>query len=45
VAFLTHEADLGDGWENPEIHKDPPHVRELALQMGVNILCYAATLH
>jgi hypothetical protein len=45
VALLTHEADLGDGWENPEIHKDPPHVRELAFQMGVNILCYAATLH
>jgi len=43
VALLTHEADLGDGWEDPEIHKDPPQVRELALKMGVNILCYAAS--
>lgn len=43
VALLTHEADLGDGWEDPTIHKDPPQVRELALKMGVNILCYVAT--
>ncbi len=43
VALLTYEADLGDGWEDPSIHKDPPEVRELAFKMGVNILCYAAT--
>ncbi len=43
VAALTHEADLGDGWENPEVHKDPPEVRELAFKMGVNLLCYVLT--
>lgn len=43
VALLTHEADLGDGWEDPQIHKDPPEVREMALRMGVNILCYVLT--
>lgn len=43
VAILTHEADLGDGWEDPQVHKDPPEVRELAFKMGVNILCYVLT--
>lgn len=43
VAILTYEADLGDGWEDPQVHKDPPEVREMALRMGVNILCYVLT--
>ncbi|MCS7189224.1 MAG: DUF4159 domain-containing protein [Bacteroidia bacterium] len=43
VAALTYEADLGDGWEDPQVHKDPPEVRELAFKMGVNILCYVLT--
>ncbi|MCS7162912.1 MAG: DUF4159 domain-containing protein [Bacteroidia bacterium] len=43
VALLTYEADLGDGWEDPQVHKDPPEVRELAFRMGVNILCYVLT--
>ncbi len=43
VAVLTHEADLGDGWEDPQVHKDPPEVRELAFKMGVNLLCYVLT--
>ncbi|MCS6895429.1 MAG: DUF4159 domain-containing protein [Bacteroidia bacterium] len=43
VAALTYEADLGDGWEDPQVHKDPPEVRELAFKMGVNILCYILT--
>lgn len=43
VAALTYEADLGDGWEDPQVHRDPPEVRELAFRMGVNILCYVLT--
>lgn len=43
VAALTYEADLGDGWEDPQVHRDPPEVRELAFKMGVNLLCYVLT--
>ncbi|OGD75558.1 MAG: hypothetical protein A2Y64_05410 [Candidatus Coatesbacteria bacterium RBG_13_66_14] len=43
VLFYTHECDLGDGWEDPEVHKDPQEIREAALEMGVNIIIYALT--
>lgn len=38
VCLYTFECDLGDGWEDPDVHKDPPEVRTKALQMGANIL-------
>ena len=41
VCFYSYECDLGDGWEDPEVHNDPVAVREKALQMGANILSYA----
>ncbi len=41
VLLLTYEADLGDGWEDAEVHNDPQPVREQALQMGANIIHYA----
>ncbi|PQB04347.1 DUF4159 domain-containing protein [Aureitalea marina] len=41
VLLYTFESDLGDGWENPEIHNDPPEVRLKALRMGANIIKYA----
>jgi hypothetical protein len=41
VLLFTFESDLGDGWENPEIHNDPESVRLKALQMGANIIKYA----
>ncbi|MFD0861902.1 DUF4159 domain-containing protein [Sungkyunkwania multivorans] len=41
VLLFTFESDLGDGWENPEIHNDPEAVRQKALQMGANIVQYA----
>lgn len=41
VLLFTYESDLGDGWEDPEIHNDPPEVRLKALQMGANIVKYA----
>ncbi|MDT0690203.1 DUF4159 domain-containing protein [Salegentibacter sp. F188] len=41
ICLFTFESDLGDGWENPEIHNDPEEVRIKALRMGANILKYA----
>jgi hypothetical protein len=40
VLLYTYESDLSDGWEDPEVHNDPPKVREKALKMGANILAY-----
>lgn len=41
LLLYTYESDLGDGWENPEIHNDPQEVRLKALRMGANIIKYA----
>ena len=41
VLLFTFESDLGDGWENPEVHNDPEAVRLKALQMGANIVQFA----
>lgn len=41
VLLFTFESDLGDGWENPEVHNDPEEVRLKALRMGANIIQYA----
>ena len=43
VVIYTYETDLGDGWEDPDVHEDPPEVREEALRMGVNIFVFAMT--
>jgi hypothetical protein len=41
VVFYSYESDLGDGWEDPEVHGDPPQIREQALRMGVNLFVFA----
>lgn len=41
VFFYSHETDLGDGWEDPEVHRDSPELREAALRMGVNLFAFA----
>lgn len=41
VLLFTFESDLGDGWEDEEVHNDPFEVREKALKMGANIVKYA----
>jgi len=41
VLLFTFESDLGDGWEDEEVHNDPEDVREKALKMGANIIKYA----
>lgn len=38
--LYTYECDLGDGWENQEVHGDPASIREKALKMGANIINY-----
>ena len=43
VVLYTYESDLGDGWEDKEVHKDSEEVRENALKMGTNIIIYALT--
>jgi len=43
VVFYSYETDLGDGWEDPDIHNDPPEKREQALKMGINIVVYVLT--
>jgi hypothetical protein len=40
LLLFTFESDLGDGWEDPEVHNDPEDVREKALKMGANIMKY-----
>ena len=40
VLLYTYECDLGDGWEDLEVHNDPVIVREKALKMGANIINY-----
>ncbi len=41
VVYYSYESDLGDGWEDPDVHHDPPEKHEAALRMGVNLFAYA----
>lgn len=40
VCFYSFESDLGDGWEDFEVHKDSDEKRTQALQMGANLIQY-----
>ena len=44
VCLYTFQCDLGDGWEDYEVHKDSPTQHEKALKMGTNILSYVFKL-
>lgn len=41
IAYYTWNTNISDGWADPEVHGDPPEVREQALRMGTNIVVYA----
>ena len=41
VLFYTYETDLGDGWEDQDVHNDSPELRQKALKMGANIVQFA----
>ena len=43
VVYYSYQTDLGDGWEDPEVHHDPPELHEAALRMGVNLFTYAVS--
>ncbi|WP_296622852.1 DUF4159 domain-containing protein [Marivirga sp.] len=43
VCYYSYESDLGNGWEDQSIHKDPESVRLKALKMGANIISFAFT--
>ncbi|MDF1551275.1 MAG: DUF4159 domain-containing protein, partial [Bacteroidales bacterium] len=43
VCFYTYESDLGDGWEDTEVHKDSEEKHLEALKMGANIISYCFT--
>lgn len=38
VCFYDSECDLGDGWEDPDVHGDSEEKRIKALRMGANIV-------
>jgi len=40
ICFYDVECDLGDGWENFDVHHDSQEAREKALKMGANIVSY-----
>jgi hypothetical protein len=40
VCLYTYESDLGDGWEDAEVHNDSAELREKALKMGANIIAF-----
>lgn len=40
LCLYTFETDLGDGWEDANVHNDSPEKRKMAFQMGANLLMY-----
>ena len=41
IAIYTYESDLGDGWEDKNVHGNTENSREQALKMGTNIVIYS----
>ncbi len=41
VCFYSYETDLGDGWEDIQVHHDPVYKHQQALKMGANIIAYS----
>jgi hypothetical protein len=40
VVFYSFETDLGDGWEDEEVHNNSYETRLKALKMGANLINY-----
>ena len=40
ICFYSFECDLGDGWEDQDVHKDTEEARTKAFQMGANLIQY-----
>ena len=43
ILLYTFESDLGDGWEDEQVHNVPAAKRMEALRMGANIIVWALT--
>ncbi|MBC8146535.1 MAG: DUF4159 domain-containing protein [Bacteroidetes bacterium] len=43
ICFYSYESDLGDGWEDFEVHLDSEQTRLKALKMGANIIQFVFT--
>ena len=43
AVYYSYQSDLGDGWEDSDVHHDPAPVREQAIRMGVNLFAYAVS--
>ncbi|HYM19430.1 MAG TPA: DUF4159 domain-containing protein [Candidatus Kapabacteria bacterium] len=41
--YYTYESNPSDGWDDPDVHDDPPDKREEALKFGTNLVVYALT--
>jgi hypothetical protein len=41
VCYYVYQSDIGDGWEDPEVHGDPPDKRRRALEMGANAVLWS----
>lgn len=41
VLYFLVESDIGDGWEDSQVHNDPPEKRQESFRMGLNLLSYA----
>ena len=41
AVFYAWNSDIGNGWEDPEVHGDPQEKRIAALEMGTNLLLTA----
>jgi len=41
VVYYSFECDLGDGWEDIDVHHDREENRQKALKMGANLVQYA----
>jgi hypothetical protein len=41
VMMYLYESDIHDGWEDADVHDNPPDLREASFRLGVNIFLYA----
>ncbi len=41
AVFYTYESNPSDGWDDPDVHGDPPEKRMEALKFGTNLVVWA----
>lgn len=41
AVYYTYESNPSDGWDDPEVHNDPPDKRLEALKFGTNLVVWA----